>query len=243
MLTFFCTLMLVACVTKDYGAESFRNYTAKQILAGGEKAIASHNYKDSIKYFEAIDALYPFDYEAQQGQLNVIYAYYKTEDYASALAAADRYIHLYPVGRHTDYAYYMKGLINSEKDRTPLQKMYKTHLEELDLANLQEAFVDFGTLVKSFPKSVYVKDAKKRMRHIRYALAQHELQTAKFYFERKAYIAAANRANYVVKHFADTPQEKEALKIMIKSYRILGVTEKERNARRILNLNFPGSQV
>lgn len=238
-----CTLMLVACATKDYGPESLKNYTAKQLVVQGEQAMAKGNYKDSIKYFEAIDALYPFDREAQQGQLDLIYAYYKTEDYASALAAADRYVHLHPVGEHSDYAYYMKGMVNFDKDRTWLQKMYTKKAEELDLSALQDSFVAFELLIKLFPKSVYAKDAEKRMLHIRVLLAKHELQIAKFYFDRKAYVAAANRASYIVKHFEGAPQVLDALKIMLQSYRALGADKQAHDTLRILNLNFPQERV
>ena len=233
------TLFLVACATKDYNPESLKNYTAKQILAMGEQAMAKGDYKNSVKYFEAIDALYPFDREAQQGQLDVIYAYYKTEDYASALAAADRYIHLYPVGKHSDYAYYMKGIANFAKDRTWLQKLYTKRAEELDLSNLQDSFAAFELLVKLFPKSMYAQDAEKRMVYIRSLLARHELQVARFYFVRKAYVAAVNRASYLVKHFAGAPQVVAALKIMLQSYRALGAEKQANDTLRVLKLNFP----
>jgi outer membrane protein assembly factor BamD len=243
LLTCFCALALGACATKTYSPNDFKNYSAKQLLESGKKSLAKHNYRDSIKYFEAIDALYPFDPEAQQGQLNVIYTYYKTDDYASAVAAADRYIHLHPTGKYTDYVYYMRGIVNLERDRTWLQKMHTKKAEELDLSNLQDSFASFEILVKSFPKSIYAKDAEKRMLHIRNLLAQRELQVANFYFKRKAYIGAANRARYIVKHLPGTPQVVDALKIMIKSYRALGADKKASDALRILNLNFPKENI
>lgn len=239
----FCALMISACSTRDYGSSVFQNQTAKQILKGGEQAVAKGDYSGATKYFEAIDALYPFDPEAKQGQLDVIYAYYKAEDYASALAAADRYIHLYPEGEQTDYAYYMKGVINFDKDRTFLQRLYPRKPECLDVSNLREAFINFGALIKRFPKSKYVKDSEKRMLYVRNLLADHELYIARFYFKRKAYIASSNRASYIVKHFTGAPQVKDALKIMVKSYQALGIKKQADDARRILNLNFPKEQI
>jgi outer membrane protein assembly factor BamD len=240
---FLCSLLLISCATKDLDGEFFKNYTAKQLLNFGETAIAKNNFKDSIKYFEAIDSLYPFDPEAQQGQLDVIYAYYKTEDYASANAAANRYINLHPVDQHADYAYYIKGVINFEKDRSLLQKVYTRKLAELDPTNLQEAFTNFEDLIKKFPKSIYAKNSAKHMLYIRNLLAEHELQIANFYFERKAYVAAVNRASYIVKHIGNAPQVPEALKLMIKSYRALGAANQANNALRILQLNFPNERV
>jgi outer membrane protein assembly factor BamD len=243
LLACFCALMLAACATNPSDSKSFKNYSAKQLLESGEKSMTKRNYRDAIKYFEAIDSLYPFDHEARQGQLDIIYTYYKTDDYASALAAADRYIHLYPTGKHTDYAHYMKGVINFEKDRTWLQRLHARQEETLDLSALEDSFINFETLIKLFPKSVYAKDAEKRMLHIRDLLAKSELKVAKFYFKRKAYIAAANRARYIVKHLAGTPQVVDALKIMIKSYRALDADKQANDALRILNLNFPKERV
>lgn len=239
----FSALILASCATAPSGSEAFKNFTAKQILANGEKELAKHNYNEAIRCFEAIDALYPFDQEVQQGQLQVIYAYYKADDYASALAAADRYIHMYPDGKHTDYAYYMKGIVNFERDRNWLQKIYTKHSEELDLVNFKEAFADFEMLIKQFPKSFYGKDAEKRMLYIRNLLAKRELDIAKFYFDRKAYIAAANRASYIVKHFESDVHTLDALKIMIKSYRALGADKQADDALRVLHLNFPKEHI
>lgn len=227
-------LILTACATKEHSAEAYKNYTAKQIYRSGEKSLAKQDYRDAIKYFEAIDALYPFDPEAEQGQLKVIDAYYKSEDYASALAAANRYIHLYPEGEHTDYVYYMKGVVNLNRDRSLLQKIYPRKPEKLDVSNLREAYVDFEALLQKFPRSTYAKDAKKQLDEVRHMLVAHDLHIATFYFERKAYVAAINRANDIVKHFSNTPQVKEALKIIIKSYRALGLEKQESDALRAL---------
>jgi len=239
----FCILSISACAVKDYSPNDFKNYTAKQILQKGEQALAKRDYSEATKYFEAIDALYPFDPEAEQGQLNVIYAYYKAEDYASALAASNRYIHLYPEGEHTDYVYYMKGVINFDKDHTLIQKIYPRKPESLDVTNLHDAFGNFDELLKKFPKSIYAKDAEKRMLYVRNLLAEHELHIAKFYFDRKAYIASANRASYIVKHFEGAPQIKDALKIMVKSYRFLNLDKQANDALRILKLNFPKERI
>jgi len=236
-------LGLVACASKDLGAEAYKNFSAKQILAQGEKQLAKNNYTQSIKRFEAIDALYPFDPEAQQGEIEAIYAYYKADDYPSALAAADRYIHLYPQGPHTDYAYYMKGLINFERDRTWLQKVYPKNPEQLDLSNLTEAFIDFNDLIRLFPNSVYAKDAQLRMFYIRDLLAKRELTVAQFYFSHKAYVAAANRASNIVKHYEGSPEVKDALIIMVKSYQELGSQKKADDTLRVLKINYPQARI
>lgn len=235
--------LVFGCASKDLSPDAFKNMSDRRILNGGEEELANHNYQDAVKYFEALDALYPFGDVTRQGQLDVIYAYYQSGDYASALAAADRYIHLYPAGPYTDYAYYMKGLTNSSRDRSWVQKMYTKNSEQLDLSNFSQAFIDFGTLIKLFPHSVYAKDAHRRMLMIRDLLAEHEMIVANFYFDREAYVAAANRASFVVKHFQGSPQVVPALKLMMKSYRALGLKKQESDTLRTLRSNYPREQV
>lgn len=229
---------LLGCsTTSDSVTDAFKHYTATQIFQEGEKALAKGNYTDVIKHFEALDALYPFAPEAKQAKIDIIYAYYKNADYISASAAADRYIHLYPRDKYVAYAYYMKGVTDLDSSRTVVQKLYNTDVAQLDMKGMRSAFNTFNELVQQFPDSIYAKDAYRRMVYIRNNLAEHELQIANFYFEHAAYVAAINRALYIVKHLNNSPQVKDALKLMRKSYIALGEQEKANDMTRVLKLN------
>ena len=233
-------LLLVGCAEDNVDVfKKFKNMTAPQILALGEANLEKRNYSEAAKNFEAIDALYPFDAVAEQGQLDIIYAYYKSDEYDLAVAAAGRYIHLYPRSEHTDYAYYMKGLANFERGKTWIQKFYQIDPEQRDLSYMREAFVDFNDLIKLFPNSVYAWDAREHMIYIRDLLAQQEFDVAMFYFGHKAYVAAANRASYIVRHYSQSMQALPALKIMIKSYQELGATQQAEDALKVLHMNYP----
>jgi len=121
----------------------------------------------------------------------------------------------------------MKGLIDLESSRTALQKIYdRGATSQLDLKGLRSAFSTFNELVQQFPESIYAKNARLHMISIRNNLAEHELQIANFYFDHKAYVAAINRASYVVQYIPEAVQVKSALKIMQRAYLALG--EKER---------------
>lgn len=231
------------CAHKDIGAEAFSNMSAQQILLDGEKQLAKRNYKDAVKRFEAIDALYPFGAEAEQSQLDIIYAYYKSDEIESAIAAADRYIHLYPQGPHTDYAYYMKGMIGFDRGKRWFQKWHPVSMEQRDLSYMKQAFVDFNDLISLFPNSLYVKDAYERLLSARNYMAQHELNVANFYFKRKAYVAAANRADEVIRHYPGAVQVFEALKIMYKSYQAVGALDQANDTLRIFKLNYPQAKI
>lgn len=239
---FLLVFILAGCADTDsmsYALKAYKNKTAAQILAESDKALAKKNYDEASKGYEALDALFPFAPETKKGQLEVIYAYYKNADYTSSLVAADRYIHLYPRDNAVAYVYYMKGMANLDSSENWLQKLTHSDPSALDLKGMRTAFSSFNELIQEFPDSIYALNAQKQMIFIRNLLAQHEVEVAEFYFSHKAYIAAINRASYVVQHLDGAPQVIKALKIMYSSYFALGDKDKANEVERILVLNDP----
>jgi outer membrane protein assembly factor BamD len=236
----FLTTLLCAC-TPTTSVEAYKNKTAQEIFTSAEKHLAKEKYDIAVQEFEALDTLYPFGPYAEQGQLDIIYAYYKSGDFASALAAADRYIRLYPRSPNVDYAYYMKGLVNYGRGDNWFQRLFPTDPSQRDLNYMIQSFHDFHELVQRFPDSRYAPDARLRMLYIRNLLAQHELDVAKFYFRRKAYVAAANRAAGLVEMYPQAPQVVPALAIMVESYQALGETQMANDTLQVLVANYPNS--
>lgn len=237
-------LFVTACTSiTSSPSEVFKNQTADQIFLSGEEAIAKGQYASAVQHFEGLDSLYPFNEHAEQADIDLIYAYYKTGDEPSAVASADRFIHLYPRSEHVDYVYYMKGLANYEQDRGWFLRYLPVDISQRDPGTARQAFDDFGTLLRLFPHSVYAPDAQKRMIYLRNLFARHDIQVATYYMQRGAYVAAANRANYVVQHYQQTPSVIDALGIMVKAYRKLGLNDRADDAYRVLEVNYPDSSV
>lgn len=237
--------LLSACASASFSqdpSKRYQHYSAQELYMKGKQSLNSRNYKSAVREYEALESLYPFGGYAEKGQLDLIYAYFKTRDYASASAAADQYIRVYPRAVHVDYAYYMKGLSDYESSRTWVQRNLPIDMSERDLTLDKIAFYDFRQLIQLYPSSYYANDAQQRMVALRNMFAKHELHIAKYYYERGAYVAAANRATYIVDHFQKTPQIKPALVILVKSNRKLGLTQAANDANAILQVNFPGTK-
>jgi outer membrane protein assembly factor BamD len=81
------------------------------------------------------------------------------------------------------------------------------------------------------------------MVYLRNLLAEFEVEVADWYMRRGAYIAAANRAKYVVENFQETPQQEQALQIMIAAYDRLGMEALKADATRVLAANYPDAEV
>ncbi len=95
--------------------------------------------------------------------------------------------------------------------------------------------------MQRYPESKYAADAAERMRYLVNTLAAHEVHVARYYMRRGAHIAAVNRAQTVIKTYAQAPAVEEALFILVQAYDALGMTDLRDDAERVLRSNFPDS--
>jgi outer membrane protein assembly factor BamD len=216
--------------------------TANEIYQHGVKQTRKKHYITAIEDFEALEARYPFGDYADNAQLGAIYAMYMNEDYPSALPAVERFIRMYPRHENIDYAYYMQGLIHFSESLGFFSKYLPQDRAERDASSAKKGLNAFNNLVQRYPNSKFTPDAKLRMVYLRNMIAENELVASRFYLKKGAWNAAANRANYVVAHFDETPSMAEALSIMVESYRQLELTKLANDTYRILSLNFPDSE-
>lgn len=231
-------LCITACKTTA-PLSAYQNFSDKQIFERAEKNMHKHNYEQAAKDFEALDALYPFGQYSQPGQLQAINAYYENGDKDAALAAADRYIRLYPRAEDVDYAYYMKGVINQGPPGGWYEKWLLAEPTKRDVAAQQEALESFSTLVERFPQSKYAPKARAYIMTLRSHVAQHMLSIAQYYLQRKIYVAAANRATDLITHYPNTPQVAPALDILAKSYTALNEPLMAEKTRQVLQEKYP----
>lgn len=236
-------LLFAGCAKTQDVSTLYQNKSEAQIFHDGEHLMLKGNYDKAAKHFEVLDARYPFGKYSRQGQLDIIYVYYKNNDIPSALAAAGRYIKLYPTGPHIDYAYYMRGLIRFNQNRGFFERYFPTDFAKRDLTTMRQAYGDFSLLLHYFPRSKYAPDAKVRLRYIRNMMSRHELQVAEFYFKHDAYVAAANRASEVVRFYQGTPSVPQALAVMVRSYRKLNLDKNANDALRVLQTNYPNVKI
>ncbi len=237
-----CTLSLLACSGKNKDdLAPYRQKSQIQIFNDAEKSMAKGNWSEAAKGFEALDAIYPFGSYTEQGQLDQIYAYYKNGDGDEVIDSADRYINLHPLAPHVDYAYYMKGLAEYEAGLTWLQRKWGSSPAPRDMTEKKQAFLAFEQIVRLYPQSPYAKDAALHMAYIRNMLAEQQLLIADYYMQRKAYVAAADRAAFVVAHFNGSPQVIPALVLMVKAYRKLGLMTLASNTMNVLKTNYPNA--
>ena len=99
----------------------------------------------------------------------------------------------------------------------------------------------FKDLVTRYPNSRYAKDATQRMVYLANSLSEHELHVARYYMKRQAYVAAINRAKYVIEYYPQSPGVEEALVILISAYDLMSLDDLKNDTIRVLQTNYPDS--
>ena len=236
------TVLISGCAS-DGNKDETDGWSETKLYSEATEKLKDNDFAKCGTYFEKLEARFPFGPYSQQAQINAAYCYWKANEQAQALVAVDRFIKLHQGSPNLDYAFYLKGLITFNDDLGFLGKFTGQDLSERDPKAAREAFEAFKVVVDRFPNSKYAPDALDRMRYIVNSLAEADVIVARYYFQRGAYLAAANRAQLVLKDYDRAPAVEEALYILIKSYERLGMTDLSTDAIRVFNLNFPDSQM
>ena len=231
-------LLLQSCSTIDED-ELPEDITAAEIYNEAKGQLDDANYEDAIKLYEQIEARFPYGKYAERAQLEIAYAYYKDSEPETAILSAERFIKLHPNHPNVDYAYYLKGLAAFDVNSSFFSNLFDQDDAERDPKAARQAFKYFAELVQRYPKTQYRNDAIKRMKLLRDNLSRYEIFVAKYYLKRNAYLAAVNRAKYVIQHYPKTKAVPDALALMVEGYRKLGLKDLEKDAMKVLQLNYP----
>jgi len=230
---------LASCGVLKADNDETKGWSAAKLYAEAKQSLSDRNYEQAIKYYQKLEARYPYGRFAQQAQIEIAYAHFKEGEPALAVAAADRFIKLHPNHPNVDYVYYLKGLANFNEDLGVMGLVGGQDMTERDPKAAAESFEAFKELVNRYPDSKYTPDAVLRMKYLVNSLAAHEVHVARYYYRRGAHVAAANRVQYALKTYPQAPANEEGLVILVKAYDALGMTDLRDDAERVLKTNFP----
>ncbi len=236
MLTVACLLLVSACGRQDRVAEQL---VPEKLYERGHRALIAGDYRGAVRYYEALEARYPFSEYTRQGKLDIIYSYFRTREAESAVDAADEFIRENPTHPRVDYAMYLKGLVYFERAPNFLERWFDTDLTERPPQDVLRSFQAFRSLIERYPGSEYANDARRRMVFLRNRLAEYEVHVADYYLRREAWVAAIARAKYCIENYDGAPAVQDALDIMIAAYRSLGLPDLAERSQEVYALNYP----
>ena len=214
-------------------------YTERDFYEKIQSSLNAKNWSTAISNLQLLESQFPFGKYAEQGQLELMYAQFKSAAYEDAISSADRFIRLHPQHPNVDYAFYVKGLSEISQTSGFFDNFLPTDTSKRDIGTARDSFATFTELLSRFPKSPYAADARKRLINLRNQLARAEIHAANYYFSRGAYVAAANRGRYVVENFQQSPAVPDGLAVMAQAYYMLEMQELSDNAVAVMAANYP----
>jgi outer membrane protein assembly factor BamD len=217
-------------------------WDADRLYAEARGEMNSGNWVRAREYYQKLESRYPFGRHAQQALMEIAYTYYKEGETAQAIQTADRFIRQYPNNPNVDYMYYLKGLASFGEEANIIGRLLGEDNSQRDAKGARESYDAFRDLVTRYPESKYAEDARARMRYLINAMASAELSVANFYYVRRAYVAAIQRAQVVVRDFQTSPVAEDALVLMARSYQALEMPDLQADTERVLEVNFPDSR-
>jgi len=227
--------LLAGCANRNL----LKNASVAVLYQRAHKAMVDDDTQYAIKVYQALVARFPFTNEARQSRLDLIYVYYRKGDKDTAIDAADQFLREEPTNPRDDYAWYMKGLIHFERTPYAIERFMGVDMARKPPTDILTSISAFNTVVTRYPHSLYAHDALRRMTYLRNRLAEYDVNVARYYVRRGAYLAAAQRANDVITQYDGAPAEQAALQIMLNCYRRLGLTKLAANVQRVYQDNYP----
>ena len=216
-------------------------WSVGKIQAEAKAEREAGNFDKAVTLLEKLEGRAAGTPIAQQAQLDKAYAHFKAAEVAQAEATLDRFMKNHPASPAIDYALYLKGLTSFNDNLGMFGFLSRQNLSERDQQAAKISFESFRDLVNRFPDSRYAPDSRLRMTYIVNSLAEHEVHVARYYLERDAYLAAANRAQTALSDYPGAPALEEALFILIQAYGSLGMQGLRDDAQRVLTTNYPKS--
>jgi len=202
------------------------------LYSTGLQRLDEQRYQEAIQFFQEVERQHPYSPWSRRAILMQVYGYYERQAYEDAIAAADRYIELYPGSPQAPYAYYMKAICYFEQ-------IVDVGRDQAATGQALNALTD---VMRRFPTSQYASDARVKIDMVNDQLAGKEMEIGRWYLNRDQPLAAVGRFRTVISQYQTTSHTPEALYRLVEAYLTLGLTEEaERNAA-VLGHNFPGSR-
>lgn len=239
ILVVLAALVATGCSRGNTRDDENEGVPVSELYDKGHQSMRRGNWNNAANTFRRLVAQYPYGPYTEQALIETAYAQYKMGNNEEAVSAIDRFIRTYPTHRHIPYMYYLRGLTNANRDTVFLQRVWSLDSSRRDLAAPNQAYADFNTVTERYPNSRYAADARQRMVSLRNTFARHEIETGLYYLRRGAYVAATQRATYLLETYPQSEYQNDAVALLAIAYDGLGNETLAADARRVLQQNEP----
>ena len=233
-------LVLAAAVTAGCAREKPKPQIAYEerpddlLYLQGAQRLDKHQWIEAISYFDEVERQHPYSQWSRRAILMEAYAYYEANQYEDAVAAADRFVQLYPGSPQAGYAYYLKSVCYFEQIMDV----------QRDQGATLNALASLRDITQRYPKSDYALDAKVKIDMVNDQLAGKEMSVGRWYLRENQPLAAIGRFRSVVdsKEFQRSSHTPEALYRLTEAYLTMGLTDEAKRNAAVLGYNYPGDR-
>ncbi|MBB4799140.1 outer membrane protein assembly factor BamD [Brevundimonas bullata] len=227
-------LTVSACSgTKPRQKLAYEERPVELLYNTGYQRLQSKRWTDAVDYFQEVERQHPYSEWSRRAILMQVYAYYQNNNYQDAIAAADRFIALFPGNPSAAYAFYMRAICNFEQ----IVDVGR------DQAYAEAALAGLRDVVRRYPSTPYATDARVKIDMVNDQLAGKEMAVGRFYQRANQPLAALNRYKAVINNeaFQRSSHTPEALYRLVEVNVALGLTEEATRNAAVLGYNYPGS--
>lgn len=215
---------------KDKARVAYVERPVELLYATGSKRLDSRRWTEAIQYFDEVERQHPYSEWSRRAILMTVYARYQANDYPEAIAAAERFIQLYPGNPQVAYAYYMKAVSYYEQITDVAR----------DQAATAQAQAALREVIQRFPESEFASDARLKLDTANDQLAGKEMNVGRWYLRQNQPLAAIGRFRAVVDRYQTTTHTPEALYRLVEAYLSLGLVEEAKRNGAVLGYNYAG---
>ena len=180
----------------------------KALLEEGIRAMKLDQPLRAQTLFKQLVEDFPDSKERKQAMLLIARSHYSFKEYEEAKFHFQKFIDLYPMHKNADRAYFFKAMSDYQRIDLPLRDQTAT----------KEARDGLQLLIKRFPKSQYVKQAKQKLSECDFKLAKNIFEVGKFYYRTGSYLSAISRFKDLLKNHAKQNFFDEAAFLLAESH-------------------------
>ena len=232
VLALIATVAISGCsvLKKKKPTLAYEERPVELLFSVGADDLDRHQWNDAVNYFREVERQHPYSEWSRRAILMTAYAHYEANNYAEAIADADRFIALYPGNASTAYAYYLKAICYFEQ-------IVDVNRDQASTENAQVAMRD---VVKRYANTQYASDARLKLDMVSDQLAGKEMTIGRYYLRNGDPIAAIGRFRTVIDRYQTTSHTPEALYRLVAAYLSLGLTKEAVRDGAVLGFNYPG---
>ncbi|HVS62955.1 MAG TPA: outer membrane protein assembly factor BamD [Thermoanaerobaculia bacterium] len=192
--------------------------SATEALEQGRELLAAEKYREARKYLIHAFEVEPNSSAGREGLLLAADALYQQGGIDAYVEAETRYrdfINRFPTSPRADYAQFRLAMSLAQRMEKPNRDQQTT----------RKALAELDALMRAYPTSEWVDEARLERERINANLAEHEFVVASFYLRYGNLGGAISRAEYVLDNFPEYPRPDRALAIICRAYARAGQVE------------------